>query len=62
MTLAELGTLSGVKIDRCYFIANATPTKIQLHGFCDASVKAYAAVLYVRTVYFYNSVFVSMTA
>ena len=60
--LAELGTLSGVKIDRCYFIAIATPTKIQLHGFCDTSVEPYAAVLYVRTVYSDNSVSVSMLA
>ena len=60
--LAGLGTLSGVKIDRCYFIANATPTKIQLHGFCDASVEAYAAVLYVQTVYSDNSFSVSMLA
>ena len=60
--LAELETLSGVKVDRCYFIANATPTKIQLHGFCDASVEAYAAVLYVRTVYSDDSVSVSMLA
>jgi len=49
-------------IDRCYFMANATPTKIQLHGFCDASVEAYAAVLYVRTVFSDNSVSMSMLA
>ena len=39
------------KIPRCYFLTNASPIDTQLHGFCDASLQAYAAVVYVRSVY-----------
>ena len=54
--LMELGTLSDIRIDRCYFIMEATPVDIQLHGFCDASIEAYAAVVYLRVTYSDDSV------
>ena len=49
--LAELGTLSSISIDRCYFASHATTVTLQLHGFCDASVEAYAAVVCLRVTY-----------
>ena len=54
--LTELGTLSNIRIDRCYFTMQATLVDLQLHGFCDASVDAYAAVVYLQVTYSDNSV------
>ena len=54
--LTELGTLSKITIDRCYFTMQATPVDLQLHGFCDVFVDAYAAVVYLRVTYSDNSV------
>ena len=36
-------------IPRSYFPKEANVAKIQLHGFCDASERAYAGVVYIRT-------------
>lgn len=47
--LNELKQLSSVRIPRCYF--DATPEEVQVHGFCDASELAYAAVVYLRSRY-----------
>ena len=49
-------TLEQVQLPRCYFSADKKPFLCQLHGFCDASEKAYAAVIYLRTVYTERSV------
>ena len=49
----ELPLLASVQLPRCYFRAAAT-TSIQLHGFCDASQTAYAAVVYIRATYAHN--------
>lgn len=43
----ELPTIEGIEIPR--WINTGGGTKIQLHGFCDASENAYAAVIYIRT-------------
>ena len=56
LILAELGTLSSISIDRCYFASHATTVTLQLHGFYDASVEAYAAVVYLRVTYSDDSV------
>ena len=49
LLLEELRCLSSVRIPRCYF--QSTPVKYEPHGFCDASHRAYAAVIYIRAIY-----------
>ena len=47
----ELKALDKIRIPQCYFLSNSVPIDIQLHGFSDASEHAYAAVVYLRSVY-----------
>jgi len=47
----DLSELSQIKVNRCYYDSQHTPTVQQIHGFSDASQRAYAAVVYLRTVY-----------
>lgn len=44
----ELPMIEGIEIPR--WLRTCESTTIQLHGFCDASESAYAAVIYIRTV------------
>ena len=60
--LTELSTLTNLNVDRCYFYTEPSHVNFQLHGFCDASLKAYAAVVYLRTVYADDSVTVRLIA
>ena len=52
----ELLALSQVRIPRCYLSFQREILLYQLHGFSDASEKAYAAVIYMRIVYTDGSV------
>jgi hypothetical protein len=47
--------LKTLKIPR-YFFLNKPISRIEFHGFGDASMKAYSACVYVRTLYMDNSV------
>ena len=49
--ISELPFLSRVKVPRCYFESGTNASAVQLHGFCDASSNAYAAVIYLRSTY-----------
>ena len=44
----DLEAISRVRVTRCYFRSNQRVTSCQLHGFSDASEKAFAAVIYLR--------------
>ena len=52
---SELSVLKDITLPRCYF-SDAAASSLQLHGFSDASEKAYAAVVYVRATYVDGSV------
>ena len=47
--LEELKCLSNVRIPHCYF--QSRPVEMELHGFSDASHLAYAAVIFMRSLY-----------
>ena len=47
--LHDLILIDCYRIPRCYFARQ--PVDIQLHGFSDASERAYAAVVYIRSTY-----------
>ena len=49
--IQEFEILSEISIPRCYFLPDQTIVSQQLHGFSDASGRAYAAVVYLRTEY-----------
>ena len=47
----ELPCLSKRQLPRCYTLPDSSPISQELHGFSDASLKAYGAVVYLRTTY-----------
>ena len=49
--ISQLNTLSEIKIQRCYFDEHKRPSVIELHGFSDASERAFAAAVYLRVIY-----------
>ena len=58
----EFEALSKIKIPRCYYLVGHTPVLQQTHGFCDASERAYAATIYLRSVYDNDDVRVCLTS
>ena len=54
--------LSKIKIPRCYYLVGQTPVLQQIHGFCGASERAYAATIYLRSVYDNGDVRVCLTS
>ena len=60
--IQELEILQTIAIPRCYFQLEDHPVSIQLHGFSDAAEQAYAAVLYLRTLYSDGSITVRLVA
>ena len=62
LLIDELQTLNDVSVPRCYFVKHNTLESLQLHCFSDASVKAYAAAVYLRTKYTGGQVDVNLVA
>ena len=58
----SVGLLNRVAVPRCYFEFKSNRQTAQLHGFCDASERAFAAVVYLRSVCEDGSVEVSLVA
>ena len=49
--LLEMEKSGGIRVPRCYFVKMMMIVQVQLHGFSDASERAFAGVVYVQTVY-----------
>ena len=58
----KFSSLGVLRLPRFYFQPNVNPSFIEINGFCDASLQAYAAVLYMRSVYPDGSVKVEIIA
>ncbi len=61
--IADMSALRSIQVPRCYFSwKGAAPIGHQLHGFSDASCKAYVAVVYLRTEHANGDIEVNLVA
>ena len=56
----QLPLLTQKQLPRCYFRVDSTPLTTELHGFADASVKGYGAVVYIRSTYLHHPPMLSL--
>ena len=58
----QLPLLSDRRLPRCYYRVDCPYTSIHIHGFSDASEKAYSAVMYIRSTYANHPPLVSLVS
>ena len=58
----EFESLTQITIPRCYYVTELDPEPQQINGFSDASEKAYAAVIHLRSTYSNGSMSVHIIA
>ena len=60
--IQDISLLHSVRIPRCYFYPGSKPVSVELHGFSDASIHAYSAVVYLKSVYGNGKIQVQLVA
>lgn len=57
---SELAVLTNLSIPRCVLSSEARYQDVQVHAFCDASERAYCAVIYIRSINIDSSISVRL--